>query len=79
MNVSIVTEPPRVLTIDKTVEVQVEIDDVGSINTNSTVMEQRIVTPRDILKLEQKRNNRRNEDRSFAGQLGWGAGVSFEC
>lgn len=79
MNVAVITEPPKFLEIGKKTEVQVEVDEVGSIRTNSMLVDVRKVGPRDILKLEQKRNNRRNDENGFAGQLGWGAGVSFQC
>lgn len=79
MNITVITEPPKFLEIGKKTEVQVEVDEVGSIRTSSMLVDVRKVGPRDILKLEQKRNNRRNDEKVFAESLGWGAGVSFQC
>lgn len=77
---AIVTEPPRVLEIGKKTEVLIEVDEVGGLRTNSMLMEQdgpgqgqRRVRPRDILKLEQKMNCRRNDDKKAFVRGGFGA------
>ncbi|TLD34678.1 uncharacterized protein E2P81_ATG04843 [Venturia nashicola] len=72
-NVPIATETPKVLEIGMKTEVQIEVDEVGGQRSNS-LGEQRLekVKPRDILKLEQKRNCRRIDESSVYIRGGFG-------
>ncbi|RDI80879.1 Uncharacterized protein Vi05172_g9120 [Venturia inaequalis] len=76
MSQVVVTEPARTLEIGKKTEVKIEIDDVGSSRGNLSVTNveqpQKRVSPRDILKLEQKRNNQRNDENQVFIRGGFG-------